>query len=151
MIVHSILLGLLTIANGIGTVAFFIAFYNDTYTTASGLVHSQPKWLAGAVTCLGLFVGGLIWWTSSANEPWTTALVTTHEIKMFTCDGKHYNITVLFGKIVEPKEWIVERVRWNPYYSGVSYSACDRCINDKFNLSRVDDTASHELAEEPNK
>jgi hypothetical protein len=103
---------------------------------------------------LGFFIGGLTWWIKSANESWTTSLATTHEIKevifpdgtkqqMFTCDGEHRNITVLFGKIVEPKDWIVKRVRWNPCYLGVSYSKTS--LRDQFILTRVDETASHEL------
>lgn len=157
-IIHVILLAILTIAFGIGTGVFAVIFYNDTYTTASGLIRSHSKWLAAAFICLGFFIGGLTWWIKSANEPWTTSLATTHEIKevifpdgtkqqMFTCDGEHYNITVLFGKIVEPKDWTVKRVRWNPYYLGVSYSSLERCFRDQFILTRVDETASHELVE----
>jgi hypothetical protein len=121
-IIHVILLAILTIAALIGTVIFTIAFFSDTYTTASGLVRSHGKWALGAVVCFFLFAGGLSWWIASGNEEWKPELETTHEIKevtfpdgtkqqMFTCDGQHRNITVLFGKIVEPNDWIVKRVR----------------------------------------
>lgn len=157
-VIHAILLVILTIIAGIAMVAFTIAFYSDTYTTASGLIRSHSKWLSAAILCFFIFVGGMTWWIKSANEPWKPELETTHEIKevifpdgtkqqMFTCDGVHYNITVLFGKIVEPKDWTVKRIRWNPYYLGVSYSSCQRCFRDEFVLTRVDETASHKLIE----
>lgn len=153
-IIQSIFLGILTILFGIGAGVFIFAFYHDTYT-----IRSHFKF-AAALVCLGFFSGGLTWWIKSANEPWITSLDTTHEIKevifpdgtkqhMFTCDGQHYNITVLFGKIVEPKDWIVKRVRWNPYYLGVSYSQYERCYSDQFILTRVDEKVSHELVEQP--
>jgi len=157
-IIHVILLGILTVVAGIGSVAFAVAFYADTYSTASGQIRTHPKWLGGAVLCGVLFFGGLTWWIASGNESWTTELDTAHEIKevtfpdgtkqqMFTCDGVHHNITTYFGKIVEPADWVVKRVRWNPYYLGVSWSSASRCQRDQFFLVKKDDSVTHELIE----
>lgn len=157
-IIHVILLGILTVAALIGTIILTIAFFADTYTSASGLVRHHGKWALSALACFFLFVGGLSWWIASSNEEWRPELETTHEIKevtfpdgtkqqMFTCDGTHHNITVLFGKIVEPNDWVVQRVRWNPYYLGVSWSSSSRCLKDQFFLQRKDNTATHQLIE----
>lgn len=137
-IIHVILLGLLTIAAGIGTVVFCIVWYNDTYENRKDGVRSKWRWLFSAIGCLLLFSGGLTWWIASGNQPWRHEYTSLHEVKdvtfpdgskvqMFICDGTHHNVTQMFGKVVDVQEFQVRRVRWNPLYLGVSWSSCQRC------------------------
>lgn len=137
-IMHIILLGLITIAAGAGTVAFSIAWYNDTYEDKKDDERRKWRWAFAAVGCLLLFGGGLSWWIASGNQPWRHEYTSLHEIKevtfpdgthaqMFTCDGTHHNVTQMFGKVVDAKEWQIRRVRWSPLYLGLSWSSCQRC------------------------
>lgn len=92
----------------------------------------------------GFFGGGLWWWVRSANEPLRPTVVSIHQIKdvifpdeskaqMFTCDGKHLNVTEIFGKLVEAKDWQVRRVRWAAVYFGVSWhGTSDRQYKEDF-------------------
>lgn len=162
-IIHIILLGLLTIAAGIGTVIFAIVWYNDTYEDRKDDVRSKFKWLALSFLCLLLFAGGLTWWIASGNQPWRHEYTSLHEIKevtfpdgthvqMFTCDGTHHNVTQMFGKVVDNKEWQIRRVRWSPLYLGVSWSSCQRCKSDHYFLEhKKGEQPSVELKDVPEK
>ena len=132
--IHVVLLGIITIAAGIGFLGFGVAFFNDTNSDDK----KKPKWAVWSFFCLLLFVGGLGWWIASGNEPWRHEYTSVHEIKdvtfpdgsqvqMFTCDNVHHNVTSMFGKVVDIKEWQIRRVRWSPLYLGVSWSSCQRC------------------------
>jgi len=136
-IMHIILLGLVTVAAGIGCVVLAIAYFHDTYRDDRE-DHKKFKWAFLSFVCLLLFGGGLTWWIASGNQPWRHEHTSLHEIKevtfpdgthvqMFTCDGTHHNVTSMFGKVVDMKEWHIRRVRWNPLYMGLSWSCCQRC------------------------
>ena len=143
-IIHIMVLGGLTIIAGIASIGFMIAYYNDTVEFA-GITLKQKKWFGLSFLSFCLFVGGLVWWVASAGQPWRTIVISTHEIKdvvwpddtktqMFSCDGTDYNITKLFEKIVDKDKWVVKRIRWSPFYLGVSWSNSGRCEKDRFYL-----------------
>lgn len=137
-IMHIILEAILTIAFGIGAFAFGWAFFGDV-EYINGKQHKKAKWLLLSALCLILFAGGLFWWIASGNQPWRHEYTSLHEIKdvtfpdgskvqMFTCDNTHHNVTSMFGKVVEPKDFVIRRVRWSPLYLGLSWSSCQRCM-----------------------
>lgn len=155
-----ILLGILTVVAGIISIGFAIVFFADTEYHTSG-DKKKPRWAFLSLICLCLFSGGLTWWIHSGNQPWRTELMSFHEIKevtwpdgskvqMFTCDGKHYNVTEIFGKVVDVKEWHIRRVRWSPVYAGLSWSGSERCKGgDRFFLESK--TGDQELNVAPEK
>lgn len=155
---HIILLGILTIASGLGAIGFGLAFFNDTDRED----QKKPKWAVWSLVCLALFGAGLGWWITSGNEPWRTEYMSLHDIKdvtypdgtkvqMFACDGQYHNVTNIFGKVVEPKEWVVRRVKWSPIYFGVSWSSSERCQRDHFFLEHRNGTQPSVELNMPNK
>ena len=137
---HFELLVVLIVISAVASALFAIAYLGDTEKDKrTGDVRHNPKWATGFVAFLLLFLSGLSWAIAASNEPWRQEYTSTHEIKdvvfpdgskvqMFTCDNVHHNITSMFGKVIDEKEWEIQRVRWSPLYLGVSFASCtDRC------------------------
>ena len=119
---HIIPLMILAILSLVGTGVFWAMFFTG-----------NSKWIYPAGACTVLTILLFWWWITAQNEPWRADYMSRHEIKevvypdgsrvqMFTIDGTHHNATTLFLKFIDEKEFEVERVRWSPIYSGVSYS-----------------------------
>jgi len=136
--IHVILLGILTVVAFVAAVILAIIWYNEKEENPSWMIGSRTKWGIASVLCFLLFGGGLGWWIASGNEPWRHEYTSLHDIKdvtfpdgtkvqMFTCDNTHHNVTSMFGKVIDEKEWQIRRVRWSPLYLGVSWSCCTRC------------------------
>lgn len=151
---HIILLGALTVLLLGGAVVAVICFF-CSYDS-----EGKKKSVLGFLPCLLLGVPGLAWWVHACNQPWEPAHQSFHEIKvvewpdgtkaqMFTCDNQHYNVTEMFGKFVDEKEWRVRRVMWKSVYAGVSFSGTSntgpRPGYPSFYLERVDGKSSFDL------
>jgi len=132
--IHIVLLVILTVAALVGLVIFGISYFGDTDRAK----QKKPKWAIISLVCGLLFFGGLAWFIASSNEPWRHEYTSLHDVKdvtfpdgskvqMFTCDNTHHNVTSMFGKVVDEKEWQMRRVRWSPLYLGISWSTCQRC------------------------
>lgn len=140
--IHVILLGIVTIAALIACVIITIIWFNSESKSIPGKVGPvwpfEPFYFWTDLICFLLFCGCLAWWIASGNEPWRSEYTSLHDIKdvsfpdgtrvqMFTCDSTHHNVTSMFGKVIDEKEWQIRRVRWSPIYLGVSWSCCERC------------------------
>ena len=128
---HIIPLVIYTILMAIGTIGCVFYYYDDIQEYA-GLKFKLKMWLVRAGAFFIQFGLGLSWWIYSVNQPYPVDISSTHEIKdvtypdgtsvqMFSCEGKHINVTALFNKIVD-KEWQVRRVRYSSVCAGVSWS-----------------------------
>lgn len=159
-IVHIIVLVIVTIITCIATALFSAEYYNDTYVDKNDDKRRKPKWLFISLLLFLILFGEITWLVKSANQPWRMAYTSLHEIKdvtwpdqskvqMFTCDGVHHNVTSMFGRVVDEKEWVIRRVQWASNYLGVSYSNSDRCmVKDHYFLEHRNDESTTELLEE---
>lgn len=143
-IIHGILLIALTVAAFIAGVVFLVVYFNDLETFA-GMQIKKRQWICNSILFFLLSIGGTTWLVMSCNQPWKRIIVSNHEIKdvvwpdgtktqMFSCDGTDYNITHMFQKIVDKETWVVKRIRWSPFYLGISWSNDERCFKDRFYL-----------------
>jgi hypothetical protein len=151
--IHVILLGVLTLVFAALGCVFAIAAHDNE--------EKRTRWILCTAASAILFVGGLTWWIASANEQWRYEFTSLHEIKdvtfpdgskvqMFTCDNVHHNVTSMFGKVVDPKDWVIRRVKWSPLYLGVSWSSYERCHRDHYFLEhRKGELPSVEISEKP--
>ena len=141
-LMHVILLGILTVVSAVVGICF-VWYYFDPSEHEKHLISNL---MTGAFFITLSFLG-LSWWITSANQPWVANVNTVHEIKdvtypdstkvqMFTCDGVHHNVTAMFGKVVDDKEWQIRRVRWSPLSMGLSYSSMSRCQGDRYFLEQ---------------
>ena len=122
---------LFTICCSIACVVFFLFFLDDR--------KEGQLVVSGLTGLLGLVF--LCWWIKSASEPWTIAHEETLQIKevtwpdgtkaqLFSYNGKNHNVTELFGKYVDEKEWQVKRTQWAHMYFGVSWRGFGRLGGD---------------------
>ena len=143
-VIHGVLLIILTAVTFAAGIGFCVAYFNDLETFA-GIEIKKRKWIFNSVISFLLFIGGTTWLVMSCNQPWKRIVVSNHEIKdviwpdgtktqMFSCDGTDYNITKMFEKIVDKETWVVKRIRWSPFYFGISWSTSERCAKDRFYL-----------------
>lgn len=140
---HVVLHGILTVVFGLGAAILFFFWF---ITPEESGPWYKNRFFAYGLACLAVFGAGLWWWIVSGNQPWRPETISVHQIRdvvfpddskqqMFTCDGEHHNVTNIFGKIVEAKDWHVRRVRWATVYYGMNWSGTSKRIqNDAFFL-----------------